>query len=251
MLAFVTDTTVDLARSAARFGEGLFETIRIQAGSPRWITLHHDRLAAGCGALGLEAPPPLAELRASVAPLCEGLAFGALRLLAVDGRLMAWAEPLEPEAPRPRTRTLGLAHTVQRAAGSFGTRFKTLSYLDNRLLHREALARRLDAVVAANTAGRLTDTAHATLAVVLGDRLLTPPAAEGALPGIGRRILLEAGLLEEARLTWADLDRAEGVALLNALRGLSPVGHLEGLGPLDPAHPLLIRSAEVLEAALG
>ena len=249
MLAFVTDTTVDLARSAARFGEGLFETIRIQAGSPRWITLHHDRLAAGCGALGLEAPPPLAELRASVAPLCEGLPSGALRLLAVDGELKAWAEPLGPEAPRPHT--LGRAHTVQRAARSFGTRFKTLSYLDNRLLHREALARRLDAVVAANTAGRLTDTAHATLAVVLGDRLLTPPAAEGALPGIGRRILLEAGLLEEARLTWADLDRAEGAALLNALRGLRSVGHLEGLGPLDPAHPLLIRSAEVLEAALG
>ena len=63
--------------------------------------------------------------------------------------------------------------------------------------------------------------------------------------------LRSALLLEEARLTWADLDRAEGVALLNALRGLSPVGHLEGLGPLDPAHPLLIRAAEVLEAALG
>lgn len=246
MLAFLTDTTLDLRSSSARFGEGLFETIRIQDGVPQWLDLHHERLTAGCAALGLEVPPPLEALQTLVAPLCEGLKLGILRLLAVDTHLRAWTEPRPVETDSPQT--LGLARTVRRLAGSFGTRFKTLSYLDNRLLHQEARARGLGAVVALNTEGRLTDTAHATLVIVRDDRLLTPPEAEGALPGIGRRILREAGLLEEASLTWDDVERAEGAALLSALRGLRPLIALDTGPSLNPNHPRLLRAKTLLDA---
>lgn len=45
MLELVTDTRLDLALSTARFGEGLFETIRIQNGRPRWLNYHLERLS--------------------------------------------------------------------------------------------------------------------------------------------------------------------------------------------------------------
>jgi branched-subunit amino acid aminotransferase/4-amino-4-deoxychorismate lyase len=69
---------------------------------------------------------------------------------------------------------------------------------------------------------------------------------DGALPGIGRRVLLEAGLAEEAPLAWEDLRRAQAVALVSALRGLRPVAEAEGLATFDPGHPGLRAAREGL-----
>ncbi len=241
MLELVTETRVDLARSGARFAEGCFETLRIQAGALRWLELHRARLAAGCDLLGLEAPPPLAALEAALAGLCAGRDRGALRLLAVDGRLLAWVEPA-PEPPRGPAH-LGLARTVTRWSGSPWNAVKSLAQLDNRRLRREAEARGLADAVAANEHGRLTDGWRSTLLVVRDGGLVTPPASDGALPGIARRVLLEAGLLAEAPLAWEDLRRAEAVALVSALRGLQPVVEAEGLGGFPVRHPRLAEAA--------
>jgi branched-chain amino acid aminotransferase len=229
MLELVTDTRVDLSRSAARFGAGLFETLRVEDGRPRWLELHLARLASGCAFLGLEAPPPAAAFSALA---LEGQ--GVLRLLAVDGALLAWSGPLEAAVPGPLR--LGLSQDTVRLPGPL-TRFKTLSYLENLRLTEEARARNLEEVIAPTPQDRLSDGGRSTLVVLLGGRLLTPPVADGALPGIGRRLLLDAGLAEEASLAWADLARARGAALVSALRGFRPVAEAEGLAAFDPEAP--------------
>ena len=81
--------------------------------------------------------------------------------------------------------------------------------------------------------------------MVAGGALLTPPAADGALPGIARRALLEAGLAREAPLVPGDLEDAPAMLLANALRGGIPVDAWEGRG-LDPRHPLLAQAVDVL-----
>jgi len=230
MLELLTDTRVDLSRSGARFGAGVFETVRIQGGRPLWLPLHLERLAAGCAFLGLEAPPP-AEAVAAGLPMP---ADGVLRLLAVDRNLLAWTGPLEP-APGSGLR-LGLSRETVRRPGPL-TRFKTLSYLENLRLQGEARARGLDEVVAATREGRLSDGGRSTLVALLDGRLVTPPVEDGALPGIGRRVLLDAGLVVAAPLTWEDLARAGAVALVSALRGVRSVGEAEGLAAFDPLHP--------------
>jgi branched-chain amino acid aminotransferase len=227
MLELVTDTRVDLSRSAARHGAGLLETIRVQGGRPRWLPLHLERLAAGCAFLGLEAPPPAAAIEA-----CAPAGLGVLHLLAVDDRLLVWTRPLERQALPPR---LGLGATVLQPGPL--TRHKTMNRLAHHLVEREARFRGLDEVVAPNPEGRLADGSRSTLVVLDRGRLLTPPLEDGALPGVGRRVLLEAGLLEEARLAWEDLAKAQAVALLSALRGLRPVAEAEGLARFDPDHP--------------
>ena len=45
-----------------QFGRGAFETLRAQHGRAQLLSAHHDRLASACAALGLEPPPPAAEL---------------------------------------------------------------------------------------------------------------------------------------------------------------------------------------------
>lgn len=243
MLELVSDTRVDLRDSGLRLGLGAFETVRVEAGRARWLDLHLQRLAGACAFLGLEVPPPAAAVAAAV-PLAG---LGVLRLLAADRALRVWAEPLVAEPERPLR--IGLSRQVLRHPGP-ATRFKTLQYLDNLRLGQEARVRGLDEVVAPTPAGRLSDGGRSTLVAWLGGRGLTPPAADGALPGIGRRLLLEAGLVEEGPLTWADLGRAQAVALVSALRGLRPVAGVDGGGALDLGLPALLAAKRLL-APLG
>lgn len=213
--------SVELDRSDARHGYGLFETVRVQGGAARWLPLHHARLAAGCAFLGLPPPPGPDALAARLAAPLRALGAGVLHLVAADGLLRArWgAAPPAPEAPA----RIALAASVVRYAASATCRFKTLSYLDNRLLHREAEARGLFDVVARNERGRLADGGRTNVFLVRGGAVVTPPVADGALPGVARRVLLEAGLAEERSLGPEELEAAEGVFVANALRGAVPV----------------------------
>jgi branched-chain amino acid aminotransferase len=242
MLELLTDTRLDLAASGARHGEGLFETLRVRDGAPLRLEAHLERLAAGARFLGLEPPPAPEAVRVFLAGPCQGLASGVLRLLAVDRKLLVMVAPWDPGVPA--SITLGLSREFRRCSGSPLNRFKTLSYLENRLLAREAERRGLFEVIALNEHGRLSDGSRTTLFLVRDGRLLTPPVADGALPGVARRCLLEAGWAEEAPLTPDDLVRAEAVLLTNALRGAMPVHALEpqSHGPLDAGHGLLLRA---------
>lgn len=237
MLTLTASASIDLARSGARHGLGLFETLRVEAGRPLRLDLHLARLARGLAFLGLEAAPEAAAVRAFLAAetAVPGLDLGVLRLLAVDDRLLAWAEPL-PADPAGAVR-VGLAEGFQRASSSPLNRHKTLAYLENHLLARQARARGCDELLALNEHGRLTDGARTTLLVRWERRWLTPPVEEGALPGTLRALLLAAGLVQEEVVDLALLRRAEAVTLCNALREILPVAALvlpEGERSLDP-----------------
>ena len=46
----------------AQYGDGLFETIAIRNGSPRFLSLHLERLQTGCERIGI-SPPPAESIR--------------------------------------------------------------------------------------------------------------------------------------------------------------------------------------------
>lgn len=53
--------------------------------------------------------------------------------------------------------------------------------------------------------------------------MVDPPLSAGLLPGVMRAALLAEGRLHERALTRDDLARAEGLALVNSVRGWVPV----------------------------
>jgi para-aminobenzoate synthetase/4-amino-4-deoxychorismate lyase len=76
-----------------------------------------------------------------------------------------------------------------------------------------------DDVVLLNTAGNVTETTRANLAVRTDGRWVTPPLSDGLLPGCERAALLQDGTLEEASVRIEDLEHAESVVFLNSVRG--------------------------------
>lgn len=239
MLELTADSRVDLARSGARHGAGLFETIRIRGGRALRLEAHLTRLAHGAAFLGMDAPPEAYMVDAYLQRHTNAaqLESGVLRLLAVDTRVIVTLSPWEPF--RPARIDLGISKRVVRRSDNPLNRFKTMAYLENLLVTREAEDRALFEVVALNEHGRLTDGGRTSVFLILDGRVLTPPAADGALPGIARGALLERGLAQEAPLLPADLERAEAVFLTNALHGAVPVHGVEGHMAKDTKHPAL------------
>jgi para-aminobenzoate synthetase/4-amino-4-deoxychorismate lyase len=102
-----------------------------------------------------------------------------------------------------------------------------VSPLDLRLRHKTSARGFYDAARAAAGTGEvvfetpdglLTEGSYTSLFVPRGDVLVTPPLAQGLLPGILRGHLIETGRAIEGTLTRADLQ--DGFLLGNALRGL-------------------------------
>jgi branched-subunit amino acid aminotransferase/4-amino-4-deoxychorismate lyase len=153
------------------------------------------------------------------------------------------------KAERPPRILLGLSQGTTRWSGNPLNRFKTIAYLENLLLIREAQSRQLFEVLALNEAGFITDGGRTNVFLVKGERVLTPPVEHGALPGIARQTLLKEGLAEEEPLRLKDLRDAEAVFLSNALQGVVPVHALEDGSHKDPAHPkVLATEAYILKA---
>ena len=64
-------TLVTATNRGLNYADGLFETLNVRQGQPRWWQAHLDRLLIGCETLGLTMPPQalLAQLVQLQVPL--------------------------------------------------------------------------------------------------------------------------------------------------------------------------------------
>jgi branched-chain amino acid aminotransferase len=232
------------------FGDGLFETLRVDAGRARDLPAHFDRLFAGLRRLGIDppedrcvlgravtdvaqaAPQPVARLRITVS---RGDENGPTRLITT-----APYEPPGEDLYRQGVAAILLPDLRIDSRGPLAG-LKSLCYQANRLALRQAEARGAWDALRLNEHGRLVSGSRSNVALVLRDGIFTPPESEGCLPGTVRRRLLETGALGERPLTLEDLAAANGLLLMNSLIGALPVSRVDGREiPVGPAmaHPL-------------
>ncbi|HEY6628609.1 MAG TPA: chorismate-binding protein, partial [Acidimicrobiia bacterium] len=74
-------------------------------------------------------------------------------------------------------------------------------------------------VVMLNLDGEITETNISNLMLRFDHIWLTPAVSSGCLPGVQRELALDLGLASEASLTIEDMNRADEIAVTNAVRG--------------------------------
>ena len=223
-------------------GDGAFETMRVSAGRVLWYGAHLRRLRTSAALLGIPIDRDNEALTLAMAEVLTAneLRDGSLRVTLSRGRaprgldtpvvvrptlLITAARTGPPLAPA----RLVTAVATRRNERSASSGIKSLSYLDNVLARREAERAGADDALLLNTRDRVAEVTGANLIVLLDGALLTPPVEDGALPGIVRGVLIEAGLLRTASLRHDELQRAEAMFLCNSL-GIRGVASLDSRG---------------------
>ncbi|UEM03144.1 aminotransferase class IV [Skermanella rosea] len=231
---------IDPADRGFTLGDGLFETIRVAAGRPCHLDRHLARLADGAAVLGIPLPMETPEIAAGIASLLAETewAEAAVRLTLTRGPAPRGLPPPDtprptllataaPASPPPAPARAVIARSTCRNELSPLSRLKSLNYLDGILARREAVDRRADDALLLNTRGRLAEATVGNVFAVIDGVLMTPPATEGALPGIARGLAIERLAVVERPVTVEELLHATEIAVTNSL-GVRPVATLEG-----------------------
>ena len=194
----------------------LIESLRRQEqGGYFLLELHLQRLAASAEYFAF--PCDLVFLRSQLQQLDAELhgAHKVRLLLSGDGTVTLSSEPILPvKRPSP----LKMLLSPQRVQQDDPFLYHKTTRRD---LYNAERARfpRVDEVLFCNDAGEVTEGSIYNLVLRQDGRLLTPALVCGLLPGTLRGELLERGILSEAVITIGDLRAAEGLWLINSVRG--------------------------------
>lgn len=220
-------------------GDGVFETIAVKKAAPKRLSAHLARMREGAKLLGIPVPytdAKIAELTASIIS-ANAMTEGALRMTLTRGPGARGLAPPEPPSPTfvitagplppDDPITMMVAQGARRDETSPLARVKHLGYLENILARREAADAGADDAVLLNTQGRVAEATAANIFCLVGGGLVTPPVAEGAMPGIMRAEVIRLTRAEERPIDVADLEEASEILVTNAL-GIRSVVRMKG-----------------------
>jgi len=230
-----------------RYGDGLFETMKIKDGRISLEEYHFERLFAGLKLLQFQ-PSPLftaGALAGKIRELCKSnghltLARVRLAVFRGEGGLYDPAGHL----PQYLIQSWDLAETIaglnvnglvagvfpdgRKACDPFAN-LKSNNFLIYAMAALYAKQQQWNDCLVLNSYGRVADSTIANLFYCKGGMIYTPPLSEGCVAGVMRRHLLEtlpgAGFpIREKETSPEDLEGADEIFLTNALRGIQWVG---------------------------
>lgn len=238
--------SLELLQRACRYGDGLFETIRMSDGRMPWLHYHWQRLQAGLNALDFDIPEHWDALyfETEIRRFVSGNARVRLQIWRKPGGLYLPTDP-EPlfiisSEPLPSTWfswqatgvSLGQASGVRLPVDTFSG-FKSLNTPRYVAAALEARRNGWDDALLLNAYERVAEASASNVFWWEGDFLCSIPLTEGCVDGITRRLLIErAGVfgfaVQEKPTTFASLQAAEEVFLTNSIRGITPVASMGG-----------------------
>jgi 4-amino-4-deoxychorismate lyase len=239
-MTLVNGVAIDAVAAADRglaYGDGVFRTLRTQDGAPLWWDDHYAKLAVDAAALGLVCPEKNlleAELQRVALPgdavakiiLTRGVgARGYAPPAEVNLTRIVAASPLPGHAGatelRVRVCRLRLARQP-RLAG-----IKHLNRLENVLARAEWSDPAIAEGLLADADGLLVCAVSANVFLLQGGELLTPELDHCGVAGVARARLLAAVPCRVARVSLAELARAEEIFLSNSVTGVRRVAELD------------------------
>ncbi len=241
----------DLQNRAFRYGDAVFETIRICEGVPLFFDLHYQRFLSGLDTLHMQVPDHWQPefLRAAMRDLSRHCALPHARL-----RMTAWREGggrylperhspglvmeveklLQPAYTwSPTGLTLDLADGITIGRSPLD-RVKSANSLPYILAAIQARDRGLDDVILRHESGHLVEASSSNLFVVRDGMLLSPPEDDGGVCGVMRKVLIQIaekeGITFQARtLQPEDLLSADEVFLTNVISSIRWVARFRDL----------------------
>ena len=233
---------------AARFGDGLFETMRIRNGKILFEPMHEDRLFHGLQLMRFVLPPFLdwAFIRSAIFEIIKKNGHDhhvRVRLMVTRGDGGIMDEPINTpqflveswNVNDYRFDEPGLKVDVFRdcpRVRSAYSNIKTCNFLPSVMATMYAKENGCDECLLVNDAGRICDATISNVFWAKGGRLYTTPLSEGGIAGVMRshllKILQQEGIsVIETNAPKSELHAAEELFLTNVIRGIRWVKSFE------------------------
>lgn len=225
------------------YGDGLFESIAVVQGKPRFWQSHIDRLNAGCEQLGL-APPPQALLLREVLTVSAGQQKCVAKIILSRGTfgrgfatdpnarsnrvVSSWSWPQDPG----HLAQIGITARICKLRLGIQPALGGLNHL-NRLEQILARAEWSDSAVhegiLLDREDHLISAISANIFLVQSGRLLTPRLDRCGVRGVMRGAIINEfrERCEQRRITLDMLPEAEEVFVCNTVRGVFPVTRID------------------------
>lgn len=236
---------VDVRDRGLAYGDGVFRTLRVQAGAPLWWTDHYAKLAADAAALKIGCPDEVL-LHEEVLRAAAGGA-GVVKVILTRGAgargyapsvqtavtRIVLASPLPPHAmPDASTDVRARWCTLQLARQPRLAGIKHLNRLEQVLARAEWDDPNIFEGILCDDAGAVIGGVMSNLFVAQGGDLFTPDLGACGVAGVARQRLLrgagEAGwAVHVGRLTRDAILDADEVMLCNSLIGVRRVAALD------------------------
>ena len=233
------------------YGDGLFETIAVVQGRPRWWQNHIDRLDAGCERMGLRAPPQAVLLR-EVQTVSAGQVRCVVKIIltragggrgylpqedAESNRIVSahgWPTGIAQTAREGvNARICDLKLAIQPRLGGL----KHLNRLEQVLASQEMRGHQATEGILLDMEDHVISGISSNLFLVFRDQLLTARLDRSGVLGVLRGRILQAfkARCELRRISSDMLDEASEVFLCNTVRGIIPVRSIgERAYPIGP-----------------
>ena len=243
------DKVFDSSNRAIKYGDGIFETIKLANGDLMFWEDHFERLNKGADYLGFEtAGKNSAFWKKEVEKIIVKNYYenARIRIIAfrdspglytpMGNRLSFFIEGTRFDKPdygfKSKGITLGVFNGDHKAMSPMNN-FKTTSAILFVLAGRFKKDKGLDDVIVLNASGRVCETVSSNVFMVKSDKITTPKLSEGCLDGVMRKQIIKAinkeGLkFEEGEITLDDLKSADEIFLTNSMSGVQGVAEFDG-----------------------
>ena len=227
-----------------RYGDGLFETIKVTDGNISLEEYHFNRLFESLATMCYKIPPFFTRdmMGEQILLLCEknkctSLARLRLSVFRGNGGLIESLDDMQYviecwplNSSFNKMNENGLRIDIYPDARKNSDRFsciKSANFLSYVMAAKHAKENELDDAIVLNVYDRIADTSVANIFVVKDNKLKTPPLNEGCVNGVMRKFLIENFYknelnltVEETPLSIDDLLSAEEIFLTNAISGI-------------------------------
>jgi branched-chain amino acid aminotransferase len=229
-----------------RYGDGVFETLKIKKQNILLEELHFNRLFGAIKLLGMELPPLFnrESLKIHILELCKKnghLPLARVRLSVFRGNgnlsdlqdpyllylIQSW--PLSPATQEINQQgfTIDVFPHGRKAIDLFSC-LKSNSHLLYVMAALYIKEYQIDDCLVLNCAGRVCDSSIANIFWVKNDQLFTPPLSEGGIAGVMRQHVMEQTRKDmqspvqilEKQLDLSYLENADEIFLTNAIQGI-------------------------------
>ena len=225
-----------------RYGDGLFETMKLMNSEILLETFHFERLFYGLSVLKFEIPKLFTDenVKQEIIDLCkknqcEKLARVRMSVFRGNGGLYdedrnlqyiieCW--PLNESVNKLNENGLviDIYPDARKSCDAFSN-LKSVNFLPYTMAAQYAKENKLNDCLVLNSNGNIADATIANLFIIKDENIITPALSEGCVNGVMRRYLLkemhDAGYeIHETKVAVADVENADEIFLTNAIYGI-------------------------------